>query len=277
MTVTDPTFHFSDEAKKYDYDRWLTALFALAACRDAIFTLIAFNGEIARIRETVSEPLLGDIRLQWWRDALTGIAKGAPTVHPLVKALAGVIPACNLDIELLQRMIDIRARDLDPAPFATTAELLDYADGTGGILNSLSASVAGLTSTEGLEAARQVGRAFALTGIIRAIPYHARQDLLLIPADLLARQGLTAETVFVPENRAAFLNVVADLEACAEQEQKKALSLIKVRPATEKQAFRLARLTSLYLPRLRAAGFDPGHRKMEVGALRKITALLTGR
>ena len=277
MTDTDPKSYLSDEAKKCDYDRWLTGLFAPPACRDGIFTLLAFNGEIARIRETVSEPLLGDIRLQWWRDALSGIDKGAPPAHPVIKALAEVIPAFSLDMALLQHMIDTRARDLDPAPFATTAELLDYADGTGGILNSLAAFVAGLTSTEGLEAARQVGRAFALTGIIRAIPYHAKRDLLLIPADMLTRQGLTAETAFVFENRVAFFKVVAELTALAEQEQQKALTLIRARPTPEKQAFRLARLTNLYLSRLRAGGFDPAHRKMEVGALRKITALVVGR
>ena len=61
-----------------DNDRFLTALFAAAAEREALFALYAFNIEIAKTRETVSEPLIGQMRLQWWRDAIDEIFGDGP-------------------------------------------------------------------------------------------------------------------------------------------------------------------------------------------------------
>jgi phytoene synthase len=53
--------------RRHDRDRYMTALFAPAARREALFALYAFNYEIARVREAVTQPTLGQIRLQWWR------------------------------------------------------------------------------------------------------------------------------------------------------------------------------------------------------------------
>ena len=54
--------------RRHDRDRFQTALFAPAARREALFALYAFNYEIARVREVVTEPMLGRIRLEWWRE-----------------------------------------------------------------------------------------------------------------------------------------------------------------------------------------------------------------
>ena len=55
--------------REHDRDRFRTVLFAPADRRDALFALYAFNFEVARIPETVSQPMLGQIRLKWWMDA----------------------------------------------------------------------------------------------------------------------------------------------------------------------------------------------------------------
>tara|TARA_R110002074_G_scaffold36361_15_gene99073 strand:- start:1148 stop:1996 length:849 start_codon:yes stop_codon:yes gene_type:complete len=278
LSETDQNSYLSGEVKRYDYDRWLATLYAPPSARQGIFTLLAFHAEIARVRETVSEPLLGDIRLQWWRDAVNVIAdQGKPPVHPVAEALAEIIPAYNLDPVMLLRMIDVRALDLDPLPFETTGELLDYADQTGGLLNSLVFRISGGTEKDGEDAARAVGKAYALTGIIRAIPYHVAQDILRVPDEMIRAQGLTADSLFSSENRPAFFRIVEELTAKARHEQETANRLIANRPKSEKPAFRLASLTSLYLTRLHAAGYDPAHRKMDVGAVRKIAALSLGR
>ena len=61
------------EVRRHDWDRFICTLFAPEACRDDLFTLLAFNLELARTRERVTEPLIGEMRLQWWRDAIEGI------------------------------------------------------------------------------------------------------------------------------------------------------------------------------------------------------------
>lgn len=264
----------AEEVKKHDYDRWLTTLFASARSRPAIYALLAFNVEISRVRETVSEVLLGDIRLQWWRDAVTGLQSGKTLEHPVVSALGEIIPHHSIDPDILLQIIDARARDLDPCPFKTTSDLLEYADGTGGLLNSLIFAAQELTSSEGELAARKAGAAYALCGIIRAIPYHTTQDLLLIPHDVLGGRGLDPVTVFVSENREAFHLAVKDMSLLAEKEQQMARDLIKARPSTEKSAYKISALTSLYLSRLRSGNYDPAFSNINVGVLRKISALM---
>src|SRR6476659_7041720 len=78
--------------RRHDRDRFQTVLFAPAARREALFALYAFNYEIARVRESVTEPTLGRIRLQWWRENIAAAFEGgAVRHHPVVEALTAVI------------------------------------------------------------------------------------------------------------------------------------------------------------------------------------------
>src|SRR5437868_6643528 len=77
--------------KQEDYERYLCSLFAHTAARERIFALYAFGHEIAKIRELVSEPMVGMIRLQWWREAIEGIYSGSVRKHEIVEALADTL------------------------------------------------------------------------------------------------------------------------------------------------------------------------------------------
>src|SRR6516162_2265615 len=80
--------------RRHDRDRFQTALFAPAAKREALLALYAFNYEIARVRESVTEPALGQIRLEWWRETIAAAYGGAPPPrHPVADALSEVIGA----------------------------------------------------------------------------------------------------------------------------------------------------------------------------------------
>src|SRR6185503_16244699 len=82
--------------REHGKDRYLAGLFAAASKRKHLFALYAFNYEIARIRELVHEPLPGEIRLQWWRDALQGSARGDVGRHPVAGALLTSIEQFSL-------------------------------------------------------------------------------------------------------------------------------------------------------------------------------------
>jgi len=79
--------------RRQDADRYLTALFAPGDRREALFALYAFNLEVARAREVVSEPFMGLIRLQWWRDALDEVYQGRIRAHEVIRPLASAISA----------------------------------------------------------------------------------------------------------------------------------------------------------------------------------------
>src|SRR5262249_14807407 len=119
------------ELRRHDRDRFLATLLAPAARRPALWALLAFNLEIAKVRETVTQPLLGQIRLQWWRDALGEIYGGGGSGgHFVVGPLAEAVGLYGLRRAHLDAMIDGREHDLDDGPPETLAALEDYAEAT---------------------------------------------------------------------------------------------------------------------------------------------------
>src|SRR5436853_2164580 len=94
--------------RRHDRDRFQTVLFAPAARREALFALYAFNYEIARVRESVTAPMLGQIRLQWWREAIdAAYASAAPRAHEVAAPLTAAIREYGLPREPFDRMIDM--------------------------------------------------------------------------------------------------------------------------------------------------------------------------
>src|SRR5258708_11419859 len=85
IMADDPTQYCAQQGRRFDHDRCLCTMFAREPVQARLFALYAFNVEIARVREIVSEPVIGQMRLQWWRDAITEFAAGAgpgPSVPP---------------------------------------------------------------------------------------------------------------------------------------------------------------------------------------------------
>jgi NADH dehydrogenase [ubiquinone] 1 alpha subcomplex assembly factor 6 len=182
--------------RQQDPDRYLTALFAPAERREALFALYAFNLELARARESVREPIMGQMRLQWWRDSLAEILAGRPRAHEVGRPLAAAIAAHGLDPALLERLIDARERDMEAEPPADLAALLDYARGTSSTLTELALEVLGRPGTAVREAGRALGIAWALLGLVRAVPFHAAQRRLYLPASLTGEAGLRPGQLF---------------------------------------------------------------------------------
>src|SRR5271165_4881732 len=133
--------HCEAVVRAADKDRFLAALFAPAQRRQHLYALYAFNGEIARVRELAREALPGEIRLQWWRDALAGEARGEVSANPVAAALLDTISTCGLSPEPLLRLIDAHAFDLYDDAMATLADLDAYGRDTDGALMSLAARV----------------------------------------------------------------------------------------------------------------------------------------
>src|SRR3984893_14568079 len=99
--------------RRHDRDRFQTVLFARGARPQALFALYAFNYEIARVRESVTEPMLGQIRLQWWREAIAAAFESGPVRnHPVVEALTGSIRELPMTRDHFDRLINARETDL---------------------------------------------------------------------------------------------------------------------------------------------------------------------
>jgi NADH dehydrogenase [ubiquinone] 1 alpha subcomplex assembly factor 6 len=183
--------------RRHDRDRYLTALFAPADRRGAVLALYAFNHEIAKTRETVSEPLLGRIRLQWWREAVDeAYAGGAVRAHEVMTPLVDAIRVHGLSREHFDAMIDARELDLADEPPQSLSALEAYCAATSGRLQRLVLEALGVREESAAKAADEIGIAYALAGLIRAIPYQAQRRRHAIPATVAQEVNLDVETLF---------------------------------------------------------------------------------
>src|SRR5580704_8031290 len=182
--------------RRHDRDRFQTVLFAPAARREALFALYAFNYEIARVRESVTQPMLGQIRLQWWRENIAAAFEGGPVRrHPVAEALTGAIRELALTRAHFDRLIEARETDLDDRPPPNLAELGEYAEASSGRLVQLALELLGVHDPGAGEAGLHVGIAYSLAGLLRAMPFHARAGRQFIPADIAAQSGLSERDI----------------------------------------------------------------------------------
>jgi NADH dehydrogenase [ubiquinone] 1 alpha subcomplex assembly factor 6 len=151
--------HCLDRVRAGDPDRYFATLFAPADLRGDLVALYAFNLELERIPRTVSEPLLGQIRLQWWREAVAAIFAGRmPGQHEVLATLVAAIQRRNLPQALLERLIDTREMVLAQSSAGLPEiSLFAEADGTDGALTELALGVAG-AGPEAKELAQSAGR-----------------------------------------------------------------------------------------------------------------------
>jgi 15-cis-phytoene synthase len=106
------TSHCEAFVREQDKDRYLATLYAPETARQNLFSLYAFDTELARIPGLVSEPAIGEIRLQWWRDTISSIYTGASQDHPVAIELVKAVQTARWPGHALQDMIDARSASL---------------------------------------------------------------------------------------------------------------------------------------------------------------------
>jgi 15-cis-phytoene synthase len=104
-----------ETARLREPDRYLAALLAPRSVREDLVALAAFSAELLRVHDIVRDPMMGEIRLQWWRDALQVLARGERTANPIADALGAAMLRHNLAPALLEIPIEARSRELQAA------------------------------------------------------------------------------------------------------------------------------------------------------------------
>jgi len=195
-TAAERLSYCGHQAYEHDRDRFLTTLFSPADRREALFALIAFNIEIAKTREVVSEALLGQIRLQWWRDAIGEIYDGTPRRHEVIAPLAEAVERWQLDRRHFDTLIDAREDDLTETAPPTLEALEDYCARTSAPLIRLQLQTLGIAEGPAHEAAGPLGTAWAMTGLMRAVPFHARQRRVYLPTAVVEEVAVEMGELF---------------------------------------------------------------------------------
>ncbi len=247
----------ADLVRSHDFARYASTLFMPSERRRALLAIYAFNVEISRVREQVSQPLPGEMRLQWWTDMLAGTSHGGVEGNPVAAELMLAIRSCRLPVERLSRLIDEHQFDLYNDPMPTMAALEGYINDTACALFSLGAAICGRQSPEIEHLARHAGLAQGIAQVIAALPLDASRRQLFVPLQLLQQHGIGMEEVFAgketPKLRAALDQLIAE----GQGHLKTAFALLESVPSEVRPVFLPLALVRSDLQRMSRADNDP--------------------
>ena len=277
--------------REHDKDRFLADLFLPASVRPHAQALHAFSFEIARLREVAREPMAGELRQQWWRDALGGSARGEVAAHPVAAALVDTLDRFGLERRGLEALIDARIFDLYDDPMPDLATLESYCRATSCVLFALIGAMVGAVTREGPrgaaneiaraqplidEAADAAGLAYAFTGLIRAFAFHAAQGRLYLPVDMLRQRGSSPEEALGERATPSLLAAIGDWRAEACRHLAAARAAAARLPKALRPVFLPLVLVAPYLRQTEAEGYDPFRSAIELAQWRRQWILWRG-
>jgi 15-cis-phytoene synthase len=243
-------------ARNFDRDRWLAGLFAPAAARPHLYALVAFSYEIGRLREVVREPRAGEIRLQWWREAIEGARRDEARANPLAAALIDTIDRFRLPRKAFDDMLAARVFDLYDDPMPDVGAYEAYCGETSSALFRLATlTLSGGGDFGGAEAAGHAGLAYATTGLLRALPIAASRGQVFLPLDVLAKHGVTRDELIAGRDGPPLRAALAAMRDLARSHLNKAQSAGWAPEIAA--AFLPLAVVPLYLKRMEAPGYRP--------------------
>jgi phytoene synthase len=278
--VSDPNFlHCEAMVREQDPDRYFATLFAPARHRPHLFALHAFNSEVARIRDAITQTLAGEIRLQWWRDVIggsQGAHVGEASANPVAAALETTITQYTLPRQPLLDLIEARTHDLYDDPMATLNDLEGYCGETVSALFRLSALILADGEDPGAaDAAGYAGVAYGVTGLMRAFPFHVRRgQLYLPPVEVLERHGLTRGDVVAGRADAARLAAaLTEMRSHARRRLGEAETALRNADPRIGAGFLPLAFVPLYLDAMEVREYAPYESLIEVARWRKLWRL----
>lgn len=244
--------------RQHDRDRYLTVLFAPADRREALVALYAFNFEIAKTREVVREPMVGRMRLQWWRDTIREIYEGGSVRrHEVALPLAEAIRRFDLSRTHFERLLDARETDLEEVAPASLAAFESYAADSSGRLVRLALDILGARDSATQAAGCEIGIGWALIGLLRALPAQLRLRRATLPAALVASAGLDEAKLWELHPSPELAAIAREIATTAQGHFATAKRMQPRIPRGAGAAMLPAALAAFHLKRLAGAGYNP--------------------
>lgn len=250
--------HAAEVLRTLDRDRYLATLVLPAEFRPAVSSLLAFNAEVAFIRERVSAPQPGEIRLQWWNDALTGEGHGAVRQNPVADALLDTVATFRLPVGTFQRLLGARRFDLYDDPMPDLESFDGYAGETASTLLQLSAMI--LNRGEVVEpgdAAGHLGVAQAMLGHMRALGPVSAQGRIMLPLSILSANAVSEGELFAGTDSEGLQAALGQLTDLVEDHLRRAREAIAALPAQIRPAFAIIAVLERQLHLLKTTARTP--------------------
>lgn len=199
--------------RDHDKDRYLATLLSPPEKRRALVALYAYHAELARVRDSVHEPLPGEVRLQYWRDLLEGTEHGSSQANPLAAELIAAIREYHLPVQPLLAMSEARIFDLYDDPMESVGAFEGYAGETASTLIQMASLVLDPeAAASAADMAGHAGVAQAIAGALLLVPIHRSRGQVYVPAEILSATGLDRDGFLADANHD---RAVAALQAFA--------------------------------------------------------------
>jgi len=242
--------------RESDRDRYLATLFAPAPQRDALFALYAFNVEIVRVRDVAREPMPGEIRLQWWREVLSGERDGEAAANPIAAALLATLKQYGIAPDRVTAIVDAHTFDLYDEPMTTLDELDNYAVMTQSALIGIAADLLG-GGGETIMLVRHAGIAITIANVLSGLARHAARRQLYVPLEVLNRYAVGREDIFAARVNEPLKAALAELRRHARRQLAAAKTELQSAPVAIFPALLPAALVGPALRPMARRGYEP--------------------
>jgi phytoene synthase len=253
----DAAAYCADLVRSHDFPRYASTLFLPGVHRRPMLAIYAFNVEVVRVRDQVSQPLPGQMRLQWWIDLLAGHDQGSIEGNPVASELMWTIRTWRLPLDRLAQLVIEHEFDLYNDPMPSLSALEGYANDTASTLFACCARILARPSEAIDHAARHAGLAYGMIDVINKLPQDIARRQLFLPQQFLQQHGSSLEEVFAgkqtPRARAAVDQLVTE----ANKHLKTALSLLAEVPQEVRPAFLPLALVRRDIKRMERRDNDP--------------------
>ncbi|XP_073234304.1 NADH dehydrogenase (ubiquinone) complex I, assembly factor 6-like isoform X2 [Porites lutea] len=234
------TQYCTNLVRNLDYENFLCVLLLPKGSRRSVFAVRAFNIEVARIQDTVSDPNIGRMRLQFWRDSLDNIYQGNPPQQPVALELA-------------------EEKSIDNRPYDTADSLEEHGENTVSSVLYLILECLGVKDVQADHAASHLGKAIGVVTLLRATPFHGSRGKVYIPSDVMIKHGVSQEDIIRGRTTQAVKDVTYDLASLAHSHLSTAKSLMSKAPKVATRVFLPMVSCQAYLTKIQQADFNMFH------------------
>ncbi len=272
ISSSDDRKYCAEVARSFDYERYFAAVFAPPDIRASLMALYAFNFEIASVPERVSELLTGEMRLQWWRDAIAEIYDGGCRRHAVVRELAVAIDRHDLPRLAFDRLIEARSAELCRPDSLSLDMVKAHANETAGVLSGLAgrACVSGVPPT----AVEDAGVVWGLVGFLRILAFHGIEEATGLQSAGLAKKESRLRNAGPREEDPELATLVRSVSKLSEE----LLTINRRNRSALLRAYRPAigylGVADVMLRRLRRTDYRLGPARLELLRLRKQMAIV---
>jgi len=265
-----PDEYCQEKAAQSGSSFYYSFLFLPPPKRRAITALYAFCREVDDVADEVSDPAIARTKLAWWRTEVANLFAGHPQ-HPVTRALQPFIASTGIDAARLNEIIDGMEMDLTYHRYPDFEALALYAHRVAGVVGQLSASIFGYSNASTLQYAESLGLAFQLTNIIRDVGEDARRDRVYLPADEMARFGVTVEDVLARRSSDNFRRLMEFQAERADRYYAQAFAQLAPEDRRNQRAgLIMAAIYRTLLAEIRADRFEVLDRRIALTPLRKL-------